>query len=106
MATSGGATALDPALSGVLAVGEFADLALLDVTGTTAIPFTSASSFLAYAARGTDVVDVFVAGRRVVADRRVTVIDEVAARADVADRAARILAELANIAAVETPSSA
>ncbi len=94
MATAGGAAALDPALSGVLRVGEAADLVLLDVTGTTATPFTDAGSFVAYAARGTDVTDVFVAGRRLVADRRVTVIDETAARDDVAERAARIRAEL------------
>ena len=95
MATAGGAPAVDPALSGVLAVGEPADLVLLDVTGTTALPFTDPGSFLAYAARGTDVTDVFVAGRQVVANRTVTTIDEAAARAEVAERAARILAELA-----------
>ncbi len=94
MATAGGARALDPALSGMLAVGEPADVVLLDVTGTTATPFTDPGSFLAYAARGTDVADVFIAGRQVVADRRVTVIDEAAARAEVADRARRIRAEL------------
>lgn len=95
MATAGGAPALDPALSGVLAVGEPADLVLIDVTGTTATPFSDAESFLVYAARGTDVTDVFVAGRQVVTDRTVLTIDEEAARADVAERAARIVAELA-----------
>ena len=95
MATQGGARALDEALSGTLAVGEAADLVLLDVTGTTAVPFTSAASFLAYAATGADVTDVFIGGRQVVAQRRVTVLDEDAARAEVADRAARILGELA-----------
>jgi 5-methylthioadenosine/S-adenosylhomocysteine deaminase len=95
MATAGGAPAVDGALSGVLAVGEPADLVLLDVTGTTALPFTDPGSFVVYAARGTDVTDVFVAGRRLVANRTVTTIDEEAARADVAERAARILAELA-----------
>lgn len=94
MATAGGAPALDPALSGVLAVGEAADVVLLDVTGTTAIPFTDAGSFLAYAARGTDVTDVFIAGRRVVVDRRISGLDEEALRSDVAERAARILSEL------------
>lgn len=94
MATQGGARALDPELSGTLAVGEVADMVLLNVTGTTAVPFTNAASFLAYAARGTDVTDVFIAGRRVVERGRVTVLDEDAARADVAERAARILAEL------------
>ena len=94
MATAGGAAALDPSLSGVLDVGEAADLTVLDVTGTTATPFTDAMSFVAYAARGTDVTDVFVAGRCLVADRRVTVIDETAARAEVDERAARIRGEL------------
>jgi 5-methylthioadenosine/S-adenosylhomocysteine deaminase len=94
MATSGGARALSPSLSGVLAVGEPADVVLLDIGGTTATPLTDPRSFLAYAARGTDVVDVFIAGRRVVVDGQVATIDENAARAEVAERAARILAEL------------
>ena len=94
MATAGGAGAVDPALSGVLAVGEPADLVLLDVTGTTAVPFADPGSFLAYAARGTDVTDVFVAGRAVVRDRIVLTIDEATARADVTERAARIVSEL------------
>lgn len=94
MATRGGAQALDPDLSGTLAIGEVADVVLLDVTGTTAVPFTNAVSFLAYAARGTDVTDVFIGGRRVVAHGRVTVLDEDADRAEVAERAARILGEL------------
>lgn len=97
MATAGGARAVNPSLSGVLAVGEPADLVLLDVTGTTATPLTDPRSFLAYAARGTDVTDVFISGRHVVADRRVTTIDEAAARADVRERTARILAELAEV---------
>ncbi len=96
MATAGGARALDPALSGVLGVGEFADLVMVDVTGTTASPFGDPHSFLAYAARGTDVTDVFVAGRHVVSAGRVTVLDEDAARAEVTERAARIMAELAD----------
>ena len=94
MATQGGARALDPKLSGTLVVGEVADLVLVDVTGTTAVPFTNAASFLSYAARGTDVTDVFIGGRRVVAGGRVTVLDEDAARADVTERASRILGEL------------
>ena len=96
MATAGGAAALDPTLSGVLAVGESADLVLLDVTGTTATPLADPGSFLSYAARGTDVTDVFIAGRRVVGDRVVLTIDEESARAEVAERAARIIAELAS----------
>lgn len=95
MATAGGAGAVGRSLTGRLVAGEPADLVLLDVTGTTATPLTNPMSFLTYAARGSEVTDVFIRGRRVVADRRVTTVDEAAARADVAERSARILGELA-----------
>ena len=96
MATAGGAAALDQGLSGRLAVGEQADLVLLDTSGTTATPFTDGISFACYAARGSDVTDVWIAGRQVVADRRCTTIDEEAARAEVAERAQRLRGELAD----------
>jgi len=95
MATAGGAGAVGRSLTGRLVAGEPADLVLLDVTGTSATPLTNPMSFLTYAARGSEVTDVFIRGRRVVADRRVTTVDEAAARADVAERSARILGELA-----------
>jgi 5-methylthioadenosine/S-adenosylhomocysteine deaminase len=95
MATAGSAAALDQGLSGMLRVGEKADVVVLDVAGTTAVPFTDPMAFACYAARGTDVTDVFVAGRQVVAGGRCTTLDEDALRAEVADRAARLRAELA-----------
>ncbi len=95
MATQGGARAFGGRLSGRLGVGEPADLILLDVTGPHAIPMPDPVAHLAYSARGGDVTDVVVAGRRVLADRRLTTLDEAAIRDDANRRAARIRRELA-----------
>ena len=95
MATSGGARALGGGLSGRVAEGEAADLILVDTGGPTGTPMTSPVAFLSYAAHGTEVTDVFVAGRRLLADRVLTTLDEEAIRADAAERVARIRAELA-----------
>jgi 5-methylthioadenosine/S-adenosylhomocysteine deaminase len=95
MATSGGALALGGGLSGRLAVGEAADLILLDALGFTATPLHDPVAFLGYAANGSDVTDVFVRGRRLLADRRLTTLDGAAIKADAAHRVARIRAELA-----------
>ena len=94
MATSGGAAALGVGLSGRLAVGEPADLIVLDSATPAATPLIDPRSFLAFAATGADVTDVFIAGRQVLADRRLTTLDEQAIRADVAERVRRIRAEL------------
>jgi 5-methylthioadenosine/S-adenosylhomocysteine deaminase len=94
MATSGGARALGGGLSGTLAPGEAADLILLDTRGPTGTPMVNPVAFLGYAARGGDVTDVFVAGRRLLADRVLTTLDEEAIRADAAERVRRIRAEL------------
>ena len=94
MATAGGARAMGNGLSGRLGVGEPADLILLDTAGLTATPLPDALAFLSYAARGSDVTDVFVAGRRLLADRTLTTLDEDAIRAEVTERVARIRAEL------------
>jgi 5-methylthioadenosine/S-adenosylhomocysteine deaminase len=92
MATSGGARALG--LSGRLEVGAAADLILLDTGGLTATPLTDPVAFLSYAARGADVTDVFVAGRRLLANGILTTLDEESIRADAIDRVRRIRAEL------------
>jgi 5-methylthioadenosine/S-adenosylhomocysteine deaminase len=94
MATAGGARALGNGLSGRLAVGEPADLILLDTAGLTATPLPDPSAFLSYAARGSDVTDVFAAGRRLLADRTLTTLDEAAITAEVTERVARIRSEL------------
>ncbi|MEP6561649.1 MAG: amidohydrolase family protein [Nakamurella sp.] len=94
MATTGGARALGGGLSGRLAVGESADLILLDAGGFTATPLPDPVTFLGYAASGSDVTDVFVRGRRLLADRRLTTLDASAIKADAAHRVARIRSEL------------
>ena len=94
MATRGGARAFGDRLSGRLDVGEPADLVLLDVTAPHATPMPDPVAHLGYATRGADITDVVVAGRRLLADGRLTTLDEAAVRADAAARVARIAAEL------------
>ncbi|RIJ76991.1 amidohydrolase [Nakamurella silvestris] len=93
-ATAGGAKAAAAGSAGRLAVGEQADLVLLDTTSDSGTPLNSAESFVHFAARGSDVTDVFVAGRQVVAGRKVLTLDEEAVREDVRTRVARIKSEL------------
>ena len=94
MATQGGARAFGGRLSGRLAVGEPADLIVLDVTAPHATPMPDPVAHLVYAARGSDVTDVVVAGRRLLADGRLTTLDEAAIREDVRSRVSRIAATL------------
>ncbi len=93
-ATRGGALAARGAGSGRIRVGEQADLVLLDTTGDVGTPLNDVQSFVYYAARGSEVTDVYIAGRRVVGDRRVLTLDEAAVRADVRERVRRIIAGL------------
>lgn len=94
MATEGGARAFGGHLSGRLGVGEPADLIVVDGTGPHATPMPDPVAHLAYSARGSDVTDVVVAGRRLLAGGRHTTLDEAAIRADVHHRVSRITAEL------------
>jgi len=94
LATSGGARALGGGLTGQLAEGAAADLILVDTGGPAGTPMINPVAFLSYAASGGDVTDVFVAGRRLLADRVLTTLDESAIRSDAAERVARIRAEL------------
>ncbi|HEY5881154.1 MAG TPA: amidohydrolase, partial [Nakamurella sp.] len=94
MATQGGAAAFGGRLSGRLAAGEPADLVLLDVTGPHATPLPDPVAHLVFAARGGDVTDVVVAGRRLLANGVLTTLDESEVRDDANGRAARIAAEL------------
>jgi 5-methylthioadenosine/S-adenosylhomocysteine deaminase len=96
MATQGGARAFGGRLSGRLAVGEPADLIVLDVTAPHATPMPDPVAHLAYSARGSDVTDVVVRGRRLLADGRLTTLDEAAIREDVRGRVSRIGAELSS----------
>ena len=94
MATTGGAAVFGGRLIGTLAVGEPADVMVLDVATIAATPMPDPVSYLGYTARGGDVTDVFVAGRRLLADRALTTLDEPAIRADAQRRVNRIRTEL------------
>jgi 5-methylthioadenosine/S-adenosylhomocysteine deaminase len=96
MATQGGARAFGGRLSGRLGVGEPADLIVLDMTAPHATPMPDPAAHPAYSARGSDVTDVVVQGRRLLADGRLTTLDEAAIREDVRFRVSRISAELSS----------
>lgn len=70
IATRGGAAAIGFPESGALQAGKFADVIALDVTGTSATPFTPErlTSHLVYSATGADVRHVFVGGRHLYAN--------------------------------------
>jgi 5-methylthioadenosine/S-adenosylhomocysteine deaminase len=77
MATLHGATALGlDALTGSLKPGKQADVVAVDLSGLGTQPMYDAVSHLAYAAGRESITDVWVRGERVVADRRLTTIDE------------------------------
>jgi len=83
MATINGARCAGLADSiGSIEVGKQADLVLFDTTRPQWQPLYNPVSNLVYAATGDSVSDVFVAGERVVADGRLTKIDE----AEILDR--------------------
>ena len=92
MATSGAAPALHPELTGRLAVGEQADLMVVDTARAAAVPIVDPVSLLVFATTGTAVTDLFVAGRALLRSGRLTTLDEAAVRADAAARAARLRA--------------
>jgi 5-methylthioadenosine/S-adenosylhomocysteine deaminase len=91
MATIGGARALGlEEVTGSIEVGKAADLVRLDPSSPSLTPSYDPVSSVVYAASRADVVDVWVAGRRVVEDRRATTVDVDAAIADVRRLAAAI----------------
>ena len=90
MATIGGARALGlDQLTGSIEVGKAADLLRLDPSSPSLAPSFDAVSSVVYAASRADVVDVWVAGRRVVADRVALTVDVESAIADVRQMASR-----------------
>ncbi len=94
MATCDGARAVGFPGSGRLEVGAAADVVIVEARSARACPLTSPVSFLAFAARASDVRTVIVAGRELMRDGVVLTVDEEAARAEVAATTARILAAL------------
>lgn len=82
MATHEGAAAVGFPEVGSLAPGRAADVVVLRTDGPHATPMHSVVAFLAFAARASDVRDVVVGGRRVLADGAVLSLDERAVRAE------------------------
>jgi 5-methylthioadenosine/S-adenosylhomocysteine deaminase len=75
MATRGGAEALGMGAKR-LAVGEPADLVLIDLDSIRTLPAYDPFSALVYAAHAEDVTDVIVAGRFLLKDKELLTIDE------------------------------
>ena len=101
MATLEGARALGLGdVTGSLLPGKWADLCCVDLRTPRSWPVHDAAAAVAYCAASAQVTDTWVAGRRVLADGRLTQLDE----ADVLERAERWRVQLdANLAdGVET----
>lgn len=90
MATATGAAAVGFPEVGVLESGRWADVIAVETTSTRATPMFSPTSFLSFAARGTDVSDVFIAGRPVLEAGKLTTLDEESIRAEATAASARL----------------
>jgi 5-methylthioadenosine/S-adenosylhomocysteine deaminase len=105
MATIEGATALGLGdVTGSLAAGKRADLIVVDLGGLHTTPVLHGSDFnaaahLVFSASGADVRDVWVDGRRLVADRHPTTFDIAAVRADAQAAAEELFARRAALVA-------
>lgn len=90
MATATGAAAVGFPEVGVLEPGRWADVIALQTTTSRATPMFSPTAFLSFAARGSDVSDVFIGGQAVMEAGRLTTLDETAVREEAAAAAARL----------------
>jgi 5-methylthioadenosine/S-adenosylhomocysteine deaminase len=70
--------------------GDPADVVLIDVEGSHAVPRHDAASTLLFASQAPDVTDVFIAGRAVLRDRRLLAFDEHRVQSEVARLAKRL----------------
>lgn len=76
LATQGGAEVLGMGkVTGSLEVGKHADVIVIDLDSPHLNPVYDPDSTLVYSARGSDVRDVFVHGKQVVRDRKITTVD-------------------------------
>lgn len=92
LATAQGATALGLAqVTGQLAPGYKADIVLWDMNGTHWYPRHDRVSLLTYAANAADVHTVLVDGKVLLADRRLTTIDEDKLKHEVQARGMRLV---------------
>lgn len=96
MATLDGAAALGAAdRIGSLEVGKLADMILIDTARAHAVPMFDPMTHLVFSCAKSDVRDVFVGGRQVVADGVLTGIDLAGVLAEVAALTPRIAASIA-----------
>ncbi len=95
MATCEGAQAVRFPEVGSLQPGRWADVVVVDATGSRGTPLHDAASYLTFAAPGSDVSDVYVGWRQVVAEGTVTSVDVAEARSHVAATAARVAQQVA-----------
>ena len=89
MATRNGADALGTGTREI-AVGEDADIVLVNLDGVGTVPAYDPFSALVYAAHACDVTDVLVAGEFLLRDRRLLTIDEEKVKYEVVHRFGRI----------------
>ena len=73
-------------LVGSIEVGKQADLIAIDLTALHLMPVHNVAALLVFAAGRSDVVDVWVAGKQVLAGRHLTTIDEKELRSRVSER--------------------
>lgn len=76
LATQGGAEVLGMGkVTGSLEVGKHADVIVIDLDSPHLNPVYDPDSILVYSARGSDVRDVFIHGKQVVRNRKITTVD-------------------------------
>jgi len=75
---------------GVLEPGRWADVIAVATTSSRATPMFSPTSFLSFAARGSDVTHVFIGGKPVLSEGTLTTLDEDTIRAEAAAASARL----------------
>jgi 5-methylthioadenosine/S-adenosylhomocysteine deaminase len=91
MATVGGAEVLHMADEiGSIEIGKRADIILVDLEALHMTPRYNIYSHLVYAAKPSDVTEVFVEGRQLMRDRVLLTLDEAAIRAEAEDYRTRI----------------
>ncbi|MEP6716546.1 MAG: amidohydrolase [Terriglobia bacterium] len=95
MATMGGARVLGLEKEiGSLEPGKRADLIAIDLSAPNAVPLYDVYSQLAYALKGSNVTDVVVNGRQIVAGRRVLTLDQSAVVAKAREYGLRVAASV------------
>lgn len=82
---------------GSLEPGKKADMVVVDLDKPHTTPTYDIYSTLVYAASAADVRDVFVAGRRVVKEAKITTLDEESVLSEARDWAERIMQERGNV---------